>query len=142
MLNVRLQRLSPYAKLPTKGTKGSAYCDLYVAESCVLDLAETRAVTTGWNIEVPSGYFLDIRPRSGLALLGVTINNSPGVIDTDFRGELKVILTNHSTEAYYIRIGDRIAQCALMPVLECSFEEVEKLSETERGVNGYGSTGR
>lgn len=144
MLQVKLQRLSPNAKLPTKGTEGSAYYDLYASEEALLSDGDVQVVSTGWLIEVPEGYFLDVRPRSGLALKGVTVNNSPGTVDADFRGELKVILVRHTLDDDYypISIGDRIAQCALMPVIECNFNEVIELSKTARGANGYGSTGK
>lgn len=141
-MNIKLLRVSPNAKLPTKGTKGSAYYDLYAAEDVYLLSGGIWLVTTGWNIEVPEGWFLDIRPRSGLATKGITINNSPGDVDADYRGELKIILINLSGAAYVIHTGDRIAQCALMPIVESVFTEVSKLSETARGEGGYGSTGR
>ena len=141
-MNVRLQRVNPNAKLPTKGSVRSAYYDLYAAEGYFLSAGEVKPITTGWNIEVPKGWFLDVRPRSGMATKGITVNNSPGTIDDDFRGELKITLINHSSGAYLISVGDRIAQCALMPVAECGFEEVRELTETTRGKGGYGSTGK
>jgi len=139
---VYLKRLSSNAKLPTKGTVGSAYYDLYAAEDSLIIGRETKAVTTGWRIEVPTSWFLDVRTRSGMALKGVAVNNAPGTVDADFRGELKVILTNHTLLPYQVNVGDRIAQCALMPVVECDFQETDTLTETVRGKNGYGSTGK
>ncbi len=139
---IKLQRLLPTAKLPTRGTKDSAYYDLYAAEDAYLINGRIRLVTTGWNIEVPDFWFLDVRSRSGLAAKGVTLINSPGTIDPDYRGELKIILINLSGEAYKVQIGDRIAQCAVMPIQTCQFREVSKLSTTTRGDKGYGSTGR
>jgi len=141
-MNVRLQRVNPNAKLPTKGSVRSAYYDLYAAEGYFLSAGEVKPITTGWNVETPRGWFLDVRPRSGMATKGITVNNSPGTIDDDFRGELKITLINHSSGAYLISVGDRIAQCALMPVAECGFEEVRELTETTRGKGGYGSTGK
>jgi dUTP pyrophosphatase len=144
-VNVKLLRVNPNAKLPTKGTKGSAYYDLYAAESAILAYAwaeNLKVITTGWRIEVPEGYFLDIRPRSGLATKSITVVNSPGTVDADFRGELKIILINLSGIAYVVNTGDRIAQCALMPVHITNFFEVSALAETARGEGGYGSTGR
>jgi len=140
---VKLFRVSPSAKLPTKGTPGSAYWDLYAAEQVTIDDRCIELVSTGWRIEVPEGYFLDVRPRSGLAIHGVTINNSPGVIDADYRGELRIVLINLGPAPWVVQIGDRIAQCALMPVVATSFEaSLEELSPTTRGTQGYGSTGR
>ena len=143
-MNIKLLRISPNAKLPTKGTKGSAYYDLYAAESAILSYAwaeNLKVITTGWRIEVPEGYFLDIRPRSGLATKSITVVNSPGTVDADFRGELKIILMCHYGR-FDIAIGDRIAQCALMPIRITNFWEVSALSETDRGEGGYGSTGK
>jgi len=144
-LNVKLKRVSDFAQLPTKGTKGSAYYDLYSVEDVWLGPCEVVVISTGWNIEVPEGYFLDLRPRSGMSLEGVTIVNAPGTVDADYRGELKIILARIAEVGddpyYHICVGDRVAQCALLPVVECGFEEVACLSETERGANGYGSTG-
>ena len=139
--NVKLLRLSLTARLPMRATAGSAYCDLYAAERVVVDVGDIKLVSTGWCIEVPEGYFLDLRPRSGLASLGITINNSPGVVDADYRGELKIIVVNHGWLPYTIATGDRIAQCALVPVVHTSFYEVQSLSSTQRGTKGYGSTG-
>ena len=141
--SVKLFCVNPLAKLPTKGTPDSAYWDLYAAERAVVDVGCIKLVSTGWRIEVPQGYFLDIRPRSGLASYGVTVNNSPGTVDADYRGELYVIIVNHGLMPYTVQVGDRIAQCALMPVVVTSFQQVLKeLSSTKRGTRGYGSTGR
>ncbi len=142
MLSVRLKRLSSNAMIPSKGTKGSAYYDLYAAEDALLKPGLTRVITTGWLVEVRLGYFLDVRSRSGMASEGVFVANAPGTVDADYRGELKVILINLSRAPYYVAVGDRIAQCALMPVIWCDFEEAVELSSTERGCKGYGSTGR
>jgi dUTP pyrophosphatase len=141
-LRVKLQRLTPAARKPKKGPEGAAYYDLYAAQDAKVYPGRTRAVTTGWNIEVPFGWFLDIRPRSGMALKGVTVNNAPGTVDADFRGELMIILHNHSSDDWDVKVGDRIAQCALMPVVECDFVIRGKLSQTKRGTGGYGSTGK
>lgn len=139
---VKLERLSTDAKLPTKGTEDSAYSDLYVAVEAVLQPGDTRPLSTGWLVEVPAGYFLDIRSRSGLSIKGIVIANAPGTVDADFRGELMLIVANHSGGEYVVHIGDRLAQCALMPVVTTLFREVICLSSTARGRNGYGSTGR
>jgi dUTP pyrophosphatase len=141
MQPVKLKRLLATARIPTKGTKGSAYSDLYSAESSFIPAGEVKAISTGWLIEVPHGYFLDIRSRSGLSLKGIIISNSPGTVDEDFRGELKMLVLNSTKNHYQVNIGDRMAQCALMPVVPTDFIEVDKLSKTERGTGGYGSTG-
>lgn len=138
---IKLLRTSAHAKLPTRGTLGSAYCDLYAAEHILLDPGCFKRITTGWCIAVPEGFFLDIRPRSGLACSGITINNAPGTVDADYRGELRVVLVNHGHFPYRIEIGDRIAQCALMPVVATAFAEVNELTPTTRGQKGFGSTG-
>ena len=142
MNQVKLQRLLEVAKRPTKATEGSAYSDVYSAVSKTLGLGETAMLSTGWKVEVPPGYFLDIRSRSGLSCKGIVVANAPGTVDEDFRGELMVILHNASRGDYDVKVGDRIAQCALMPMVPTSFTEVEVLSETARGLKGYGSSGR
>lgn len=140
---VKLLRVSPNARVPTKGTSGSAYWDLYAAETFYLGAGEVYPISTGWRVEVPEGFFLDVRPRSGLATKGLTVNNSPGTVDADFRGELKIIFINHSGSHYLVSVGDRIAQCAIMPVVPTEFSEAAELSEApSRGKKGYGSTGK
>lgn len=139
---VALQRVSPFAVVPTKGTKESACYDLHASEQVLLDVGDVKWVSTGWNIEVPSGYFLDIRPRSGLAGFGITVNNAPGTIDEDYRGELKIVLVNHGVLPHTVIVGDRIAQCTLLPVVSTAFMEFSELTQTQRGQQGFGSTGR
>ena len=139
---VKLQRLVPEARIPRRATSGSAYYDVFSAVGIILWPGKTYLVTTGWLIEVPTGWFLDIRPRSGMASKGVTVNNAPGTVDADYRGRLMIILHNHDTVAWSIMVGDRIAQVALMPVVRCEFVERKSLSRTSRGGNGYGSTER
>ncbi len=139
---VKLRRLLPEAQKPTKATSGSAYYDLYSAESYVIKPGQVCIVRTGWLVEVSQGYFLDVRPRGGLASKGLTINNSPGTVDTDYRGELLVIMINHSNGDFLVSKGDRIAQCALMPVVECNFVLRGRLSTTKRGSGALGSTGK
>ena len=146
---VRLLRL-PHAEglpLPVYETSGSAGMDLRaaVAEDTPLTLAQgARAlVPTGFSIGLPEGYEAQVRPRSGLALKhGVTCLNSPGTIDSDYRGEVGVILINHGGEPFTIKRGERIAQMIVSPVVQSSWLEVETLDETARGAGGFGSTGR
>lgn len=128
--------------LPAYATDGAAGMDVVSAEERVLVPGERAAVSTGIAMAVPDGYELQIRPRSGLALKhGITVPNTPGTIDSDYRGELKVILINHGTEPYKLRRGDRIAQAVLSPVVRASWLEVHELDATQRGEGGFGSTG-
>jgi dUTP pyrophosphatase len=99
-------------------------------------------ISTGLSLEIPNGYEIQVRPRSGLAFKnGVTLVNTPGTIDSDYRGELKIILINHGQENFVVRSGDRIAQLVLAPVTQGRFEWAEELTETARGAGGFGSTG-
>ena len=130
--------------LPSPATPGAAGCDLHAAVVGELVLAPgARAlVPTGFSIAVPPGYEAQVRPRSGLALrFGVVLPNAPGTIDCDYRGEVKVLLINLSTELAKIRRGDRIAQLVIAPVCRATLVEVESLKQTERGGGGFGSTG-
>jgi dUTP pyrophosphatase len=149
LVHVRLRRF-PHAEdlpLPTYETKGSAGMDLRAAvpEGEPMTLApDARAlVPTGFAIALPEGYEAQVRPRSGLALKhGVTCLNSPGTIDSDYRGEVGVILINHGQAPFVIKRGERIAQMIVSPVVQSSWLEVETLDETARGAGGFGSTGR
>ncbi len=132
--------------LPAYETEGSAGLDVRaaVAEDAPLTLAPgARAmVETGLSVAIPEGYELQMRPRSGLAAKhGITCLNSPGTIDSDYRGELKVILINHGAEPFVIQRGERIGQLVLAPVTRLQWDEVDALPETARGEGGFGSTG-
>lgn len=123
-------------------TPGSAGMDIHADEDVTLYSFETRPVKTGLAFEIPLGYELQVRPRSGLALKHeITVLNSPGTVDSDYRGEIKVLLANHGVKKFVIQRGDRIAQLVLAPVLQASIEEVSELSDTVRGTGGFGSTG-
>lgn len=112
------------------------------SESIVLKPGERAAVSTGMCLEIPDGFEIQVRPRSGLALKnGVTLVNAPGTIDSDYRGELKIIIINHGDSDFVINRGDRIAQLVVAPVLKAEFVESEHLTSTERGLGGFGSTG-
>lgn len=143
-LPVRIRRL-PHAEglaLPAYATAGAAGMDVLAAEDVDLAPGGRHAVATGLALAIPDGFEVQVRPRSGLALKhGITVPNTPGTIDSDYRGELKVILINHGTEPFPIRRGDRIAQLVLAPVTRAAWEEVDSLDETERGAGGFGSTG-
>jgi dUTP pyrophosphatase len=129
--------------LPAYATEHAAGMDVVAAEELTLQPGERHAVATGFAIAIPSGYEVQVRPRSGLALKhGVTCLNTPGTIDSDYRGEVKVILANFGKEPFAVRRGERIAQLVPAPVLRAHFDEVATLDETERGAGGFGSTGR
>jgi dUTP pyrophosphatase len=133
--------------LPAYETSGAAGMDLRAAvaedEPMVLRPGERAMVPTGLTIALPQGYEAQVRPRSGLAAKhGVTCLNSPGTIDADYRGEVKVILINHGQEPFVVTRGERIAQMVISPVTQAVFEEVTQLDDTSRGAGGFGSTGR
>ncbi|GFZ99797.1 dUTP diphosphatase [Blastomonas marina] len=128
--------------LPRYATDGAAGMDVVSAENVVLEPGKRHAVATGLSMAIPHGYEIQVRPRSGLALKhGVSVPNTPGTIDSDYRGELKVIMINHGDEPFVIARGERIAQLVLAPVTLAEWQEVDTLSETERGEGGFGSTG-
>ncbi|WP_226699458.1 dUTP diphosphatase [Qipengyuania gaetbuli] len=128
--------------LPHYATGGAAGMDVLSAEAVTLKPGQRHAVATGLAMAIPEGFEIQVRPRSGLALKhGITVPNTPGTIDSDYRGELKVILINHGPDNFAIARGDRIAQLVLAPVVQAAWDEVEELDDTSRGVGGFGSTG-
>ena len=128
--------------LPAYATGGAAGMDVLAAEDVTLAPGERWPVATGIAVAIPHGYEIQVRPRSGLALKhGIGVPNAPGTIDSDYRGELKVILINHGQTPFEVRRGDRIAQLVLAPVVRASWLKVDELDETARGVGGFGSTG-
>ncbi|MBS0481546.1 MAG: dUTP diphosphatase [Proteobacteria bacterium] len=128
--------------LPAYATAGAAGMDVLAAEDVTLAPGARHAVATGLAMAIPPGYEIQVRPRSGLALKhGIGVPNTPGTIDSDYRGELKVILINHGNADFAVRRGDRIAQLVLAPVTRASWLAVEELDETLRGEGGFGSTG-
>lgn len=145
MIEIALKRL-PHGEglpLPAYATEHAAGMDVVAAEELVLQPGARHAVATGFAIAIPEGYEVQVRPRSGLALKhGVTCLNTPGTIDADYRGEVKVILANLGGEPFEIRRGERIAQLVPAPVLQARFQEVEELGATARGAGGFGSTGQ
>lgn len=144
-ITVKLKRL-PHGEglpLPAYATAGAAGMDVVAAEDLVLAPGTRAAVATGFAIAIPEGFEVQVRPRSGLALKhGVTCLNTPGTIDSDYRGEVKVILANLGAEPFAIERGDRIAQLVPAPVQRAILQEVESLESTARGAGGFGSTGR
>ena len=128
--------------LPRYATEGAAGMDVVSAEDVTIAPGGRHAVATGLAVAIPAGFEIQVRPRSGLALKhGITVPNTPGTIDSDYRGELKVILINLGAEPFAIQRGDRVAQLVLAPVTRAGWIEVTELDETERGEGGFGSTG-
>ena len=143
-VGVRVKRL-PHGldlALPAYATSGAAGMDVLSAEDVIIAPGARHAVATGLALAIPPGYEIQVRPRSGLALKhGITVPNTPGTIDSDYRGELKVILINHGDGPFEIHRGDRVAQLVLAPVTQAAWQEVDELDETDRGAGGFGSTG-
>lgn len=140
MHQLKFKKLHPDAVLPEYKTAGAAGMDICAVEYRTLQPGEAYAISTGLAVEIPDGYELQCRPRSGLALQGITVVNSPGTIDSDYRGEIKVILLSHNAELL-VTPGDRIAQLVLAKVERMPIVEVDQLSDTQRGEGGFGSTG-
>lgn len=141
---VAVKRLEHFEglELPAYATDGAAGMDVLAAEDVTLAPGQRHAVATGLAVAIPHGFEIQVRPRSGLALKhGISVPNTPGTIDSDYRGEVKVILINHGTEEFSIVRGDRIAQLVLAPVTRASWLPVDELGETQRGAGGFGSTG-
>jgi dUTP pyrophosphatase len=144
-IGIRLKRL-PHGDglpLPAYASAHAAGLDVVAAESLTLEPGQRRAVATGFAIAIPHGWEVQVRPRSGLALKhGLSVLNTPGTVDSDYRGEVKVILANLGGEPFEIVRGERIAQLVPAPVQRARFEEVDDLDETARGAGGFGSTGQ
>lgn len=141
---VKIKKLKEAAKVPTYGTTEAAGADLYacIDEDVVIKPSETKLVPTGLSFEIPVGYAGLIYARSGLATKkGLAPANKVGVVDSDYRGEVMVALHNHGNVEQKIEAGERIAQFIITPYLKAIFNEVEELDDTERGSNGFGSTG-
>jgi dUTP pyrophosphatase len=145
-VRIRVRRL-PHGlglRLPAYSTAGAAGADLHAAvkEPMTLDPGERAAVPTGMVLEIPPGYEGQVRPRSGLAMRhGVTVVNAPGTVDSDYRGEVKVLLINLGRDPFIVARGDRIAQLVVAPVEQAEFTDSAELSGTGRGAGGFGSTG-
>ncbi|WP_339705550.1 dUTP diphosphatase [uncultured Sphingosinicella sp.] len=144
-IEIRLKRL-PHGEglpIPALATRGAAGMDVVAAEDVIVPPGGRHAVATGFAFAIPEGYEVQVRPRSGLALKnGITCLNTPGTIDADYRGEVKVILANLGAEPFAVKRGERIAQLVAAPVQQAHFAEVDDLDETARGTGGFGSTGR
>ena len=141
---LRVRKKSPLVRLPEYETSGAAGMDIraFIDRDISIAPMGRAKIPTGLFMEIPSGYEAQVRPRSGLAARsGVTIVNAPGTIDSDYRGEVEVLLINFGNEPFTVKNGDRIAQMVISPVIRAEISEVDTLSETERGTGGFGSTG-
>lgn len=144
MTQVKIKKLDPRAQLPKRMTTGAAGADLYACmdENIVLKPLERAIVPTGLSVELPPGTELQVRPRSGLAAKnGISVVNTPGTVDEDYRGEIKVILINLGSEVFTVEHGMRIAQAVVTTYLPVTYTETTDLSDTVRGAGGHGSTG-
>lgn len=142
-VKVKWMRVHKNAVEPTRGSEDAACWDISSLHPVWLNPDKrVHLIETGIAFEVPVGWEMEIRPRSGLSRKSIIISNSPGTLDADYRGQLLIMLQNYGSEWYYLHGGDRIAQVKINPVYEIDWEETEKLSETARGFKGFGSTGR
>ena len=144
MTKIQIKKLSNEVLTPKYETSGSSGMDIaaYIERDIIINPGEKALIPTGFSLSVPRGYEVQIRPRSGLAVKkGVTVLNTPGTIDSDYRGEIKVILINLSKDEFSVKNGERIAQMVVCPIKQVIVEEVKELTETIRGVGGFGSTG-
>jgi dUTP pyrophosphatase len=144
-MNINFKKLHPGAKPPFRATVNSAGADLFafIGQDIIINRGERLLIATGIAVEIPPGFGGFIFPRSSISSKhGISLANCVGVIDADYRGEVKVSLINHSNEPYTIKNGDRIAQLAVLPVERVEFTEKSTLSATERGEGGFGSTGK
>ena len=143
MVKIKIKKIHPDAIIPKYAHKGDSGMDVYSVEEFELKTLERKLVKTGLSFEIPIGYEIQTRPKSGLAIkYGITIVNAPGTIDSCYRGELGIILMNTDKETYLIKKGEKIAQIVLQKVEEMEFIETENLDSTSRGDKGFGSTGQ
>jgi dUTP pyrophosphatase len=144
MIKIQIKKLSNSVLLPKYETPGSSGMDIaaHIEKNVIINPGEKALVSTGFSVAIPRGYEIQIRPRSGLAAKkNITVLNTPGTIDSDYRGEIKVILINFGKEKFIVEKGERIAQMVVCPVVQADLEETEELADTERGSDGFGSTG-
>ena len=145
MVKILIKKLNPKVKLPSYKTDGSSGMDLmaFIKKPVSILPQKSELIPTGLSIAIPNNTEVQIRPRSGLAVKNnISVLNTPGTVDSDYRGEIKVILYNHGNKKFTVNNEDRIAQMVLVPVIKANFEEVENLPETIRGEGGFGSTGK
>ena len=145
MVKVLVKKLDPNVKLPSYKTEGSSGMDLManINETIIIPPKTSKLIPTGLSVAIPDDCEIQIRPRSGLAAKSnISVLNTPGTIDSDYRGELKIILYNHGDNDFEVNNNDRIAQMILVPILKINLEETEDLPDTVRGSSGFGSTGK
>jgi len=145
MVKILVKKFDKNIKLPTYKTSGSSGMDLvaYVKKKVIINSGKTAIIPTGIAVAIPKNYEIQIRPRSGLAAKkSISVLNTPGTIDSDYRGEIKIILINLSKKLFVVKSGDRIAQMILCPIAKGKLREVKKLPRTIRGKGGFGSTGK
>ena len=145
MVKVLVKKLDPKVKLPSYKTEGSSGMDLiaFTDKPIKINPNTSELIPTGLSVAIPKDMEIQIRPRSGLAInSNISVLNTPGTIDSDYRGEIKVILFNHSNKEFIVNNNERIAQMILAPVLKVDFEEVSDLPDSARGLGGFGSTGK
>jgi dUTP pyrophosphatase len=144
MTKIQIKKLSNDVLIPKYETPGSSGMDIaaYIEQEVTINPGDKALIPTGFSLSIPQGFEVQIRPRSGLAAKqSITVLNTPGTIDADYRGEIKVILINLGKEKFSVKKGERIAQMVVCPVIQARLEEVKELSVTDRGVGGFGSTG-
>lgn len=142
-LSIKVKKLVKEAVIPARSTDGSAGFDFYAIRSCLIYPNESRLIKTGLSFEFDKSHAMLITPRSGLALKNsITVGNAPGLIDSDYRGEVGIILRNESSVPYKVHAGDRVAQGIIVEVPDIIFDVVDNLTETERSDSGFGSTGK
>ena len=140
---VKVERVDPHAIVPTYAHNDDACCDLYIIEDYTIRPGQRMLLRTGIAIEIPTGYEVQLRPRSGLAWKnGLTLVNAPGTVDAQYRNEVKILIVNLGRKPVSLKRGDRAAQMCIKPVYTMKFTEVDKLSESDRGQGGWGSTGK
>jgi len=145
MVKILVKKFDKNVKLPTYKTSGSSGMDLmaHIKNKKTINPGKTLIIPTGIAVTVPKNYEIQIRPRSGLAAKkGISVLNTPGTVDSDYRGEIKIILINFSKKSFIVKSGDRIAQMILCPVAKGKIKEVKNLPRTVRGKGGFGSTGK
>ena len=145
MIKVLLKKLDSKVQIPSFKTEGSSGMDLmaFIKDPIIIEPNSSALIPTGLSVAIPNDVEVQIRPRSGLAAKSnIGVLNSPGTIDSDYRGEIKIILFNHGDKKFTVNNKDRVAQMVIAPILKANFEEVDKLPDTIRGIGGFGSTGK
>ncbi len=145
MIKVLLKKLDSKVQIPSFKTEGSSGMDLmaFIKDPIIIEPNSSALIPTGLSVAIPNDVEVQIRPRSGLAAKSnIGVLNSPGTIDSDYRGEIKIILFNHGDKKFTVKNNDRVAQMVIAPILKANFEEVDKLPDTIRGIGGFGSTGK